>query len=343
MRIGFLGTGWIGRHRMQMIAESGLLTNAFVADPSADMVEAARKTFPGAVACAGIDEMLARELDGIVIATPSALHADQSIRALEHGVPVFCQKPLGRTEAEVARVVEAARARDLLLGVDLSYRGTRGMRQIHELVSGGAIGDVFAIDLTFHNAYGPDKPWFYDPVQSGGGCVMDLGVHLVDLALWTLGFPAITDVTSRLFSAGRALADPSMHVEDYAVARLDIEGGTSIQLQCSWKVSAGQDAVIAARFYGTKGGLSFENVGGSFYDFVARHHRGTQSETLAGPPDAWGGVQAVEWAQRLSRSKSFDPSAENLIVVARALDAIYGRESGPGAAHRDRPVSHSRT
>jgi predicted dehydrogenase len=48
---------------------------------------------------------------------------------------------------------------------------------------------VRAVDLTFHNAYGPDKPWFYDPAQSGGGCVMDLGVHLVDLALWTLGWP----------------------------------------------------------------------------------------------------------------------------------------------------------
>jgi predicted dehydrogenase len=48
---------------------------------------------------------------------------------------------------------------------------------------------VFAVDLVFHNAYGPDKPWFYDPELSGGGCVMDLGVHLVDLALWSLDFP----------------------------------------------------------------------------------------------------------------------------------------------------------
>jgi predicted dehydrogenase len=60
----------------------------------------------------------------------------------------------------------------------------------------GELGRVFAVDLVFHNAYGPDKPWFYDPELAGGGCVMDLGVHLVDLALWSLDFPGVTAVTS---------------------------------------------------------------------------------------------------------------------------------------------------
>ena len=64
-----------------------------------------------------------------------------------------------------------------------------------------ALGRTYAVDLVFHNAYGPDKAWFYDPALSGGGCVMDLGVHLVDLALWALDFPAVTKVSST-FVAG---------------------------------------------------------------------------------------------------------------------------------------------
>src|SRR5947199_289519 len=83
-----------------------------------------------------------------------------SIRALKRGAAVFCQKPLGRTAAEARAVIDAARAADRLLCVDLSYRFTDGMRRIRELVRAGALGRVYAVDLVFHNAYGPDKAWF---------------------------------------------------------------------------------------------------------------------------------------------------------------------------------------
>ncbi|MFY0581591.1 Gfo/Idh/MocA family protein [Cystobacter fuscus] len=124
-----------------------------------------------------LEALLDLGLDGVVIATPSAFHAEQSVRALERGVAVFCQKPLGRTQEEVRRVVDAARAADRLLGVDLSYRFTTGMRRLRECIQSGALGDIHAVNLVFHNAYGPDKAWFYDPRLSGGGCVMDLGIH----------------------------------------------------------------------------------------------------------------------------------------------------------------------
>jgi len=156
---------------------------AAIADPSPECAAEAAALAPGAEVVGDLDSMLALDLDGVVIATPSALHAEQSIQALERGAAVFCQKPLGRTAAEARAVVDAARAADRLLAVDLSYRFTKGMQRIREGVVSGELGRVYAVDLVFHNAYGPDKPWFYDPALSGGGCVMDLGVHLVDLAL----------------------------------------------------------------------------------------------------------------------------------------------------------------
>src|SRR5690606_772649 len=162
-------------------------------------------------------------LDGVVIATPSALHAEQAEAALERGLAVFCQKPLGRTAAEARRVVAAARAADRLLAVDLSYRFTAGMQRIRGLVQRGELGHVYAADLRFHNAYGPDRPWFRDPRQAGGGCLIDLGIHLVDLALWTLDFPAVLDARGRLFTRGAPLTDAAAAVEDYAVAELELE------------------------------------------------------------------------------------------------------------------------
>jgi predicted dehydrogenase len=192
-------------------------------------------------------------------------------------------------------------------------------------VRAGAIGEPYAVDVTFHNAYGPDKPWFFDPERSGGGCVIDLGIHLVDLALWTLDFPAVTGVDARLFAQGRPLGDPARQVEDYAVATIDLATGTTVRLACSWNLAAGSDCVIDASFYGTAGGAAFRNVDGSFYDFVAERFVGTRRERLAEPPDAWGGRAAVAWVERLARDPRFDADVAHIVDVAAALDGIYGR------------------
>jgi predicted dehydrogenase len=324
-RLGFLGVGWIGRNRMTAMLETGVVEAVAITDPSPECAAEAAQLAPGAAILPSLESMLELGLDGVVIATPSALHAEQSIAALRAGSAVFCQKPLGRTAAEARAVVDAARAADRLLAVDLSYRFTEGMRRIRELVKSSELGEVYAADLVFHNAYGPDKAWFYDPALSGGGCVMDLGVHLVDLALWTLGFPAVTDVSAQLFSGGELLASRPGQVEDYAVANLTLEGGGSVRMACSWKLHAGQEADISAAFYGTGGGAALRNVDGSFYDFTAARHRGTATELLASPPDPWGGRAAADWAIRLAAGERYDAAAERLVDVSAVLDRIYGR------------------
>lgn len=325
-KLGFLGVGWIGRHRMQAVAESGLADIVGVADPVTDMCEEARAVVPDAVSVESFDALLALDLDAVVIATPSAMHAEQSLAALERGLAVFCQKPVGRNANETRRVVEMAKRADRRLGVDLSYRHTEALGKVRDLVRTGELGDVYALDLAFHNAYGPDKDWFYDRARSGGGCVIDLGIHLVDAALWTLGFPQVEAVTSTLFHQGRRLGAHPTEVEDYAVARLDLEGGSVVQLACSWCLPAGQDAVIRAEMYGTEGGAALRNVGGSFYDFVAERYRGTAREVMAEPPDAWGGRAVVDWVRQLSADRGFDEEATRLVDVAEAIDRIYANE-----------------
>lgn len=325
-RLGFLGVGWIGRHRLRAIVDAGLAEVVALADADAAAREAAAALAPGARLHAAPEALLEETLDGLVIATPSALHAAQAEAALARGLAVFCQKPLARTAAETRRVLAAARQADRLLAVDLSYRRTAGMRRIREQVADGLLGEVYAVDLVFHNAYGPDKAWFRDPELAGGGCVIDLGTHLVDLALWTLGFPRVTSVASRLHAQGRPLALPAHAIEDHAVAQLDLAGGCVVRLACSWNLPAGRDAVIEATFRGTRGGASLHNVGGSFHDFRAERYEGTRAVPLAEPPDDWGGRSALAWVERLAAgARGFDPEAEQLQAVAEAVDAIYGR------------------
>lgn len=336
-RVGFLGVGWIGRNRLEAVARSGLVEIVAVSDPAGESAAAASELARCRTA-GSLAELLDADLDGLVIATPSALHADQAVAALRRGAAVFCQKPLGRTEHETARVVAAARAADKLLGVDLSYRYVNGVAQMRDLVRSGQLGTVYAADLVFHNAYGPDKPWFYDAALSGGGCVIDLGSHLVDLALWILGYDKLVEVSSRLFAGGERLPLPSGRVEDYATARLDFQGGSSVRLACSWNLAAGCDAVIEASFYGTHGGAALRNVAGSFYDFTAEWFRGTAREPLSTPPDDWGGRAVLSWAAQLAGGAGFDARAGQVTQLAAVLDRIYGRTAAaePGRAARRR-------
>ncbi|MBC7137270.1 MAG: Gfo/Idh/MocA family oxidoreductase [Defluviimonas sp.] len=322
-RIGFVGLGWIGQHRMRAIADTGAAQIVALADPDAGAVAAAAEAAPAAVPLATLEEVLALAPDGVVIATPSALHAAQTIAALKAGAAVFCQKPLGRNAGEVAAAVAAARQADRLLAVDLSYRQTAAIRAIGDWIAAGELGEVFAADLTFHNAYGPDKPWFYDLAQAGGGCVMDLGVHLLDLALWLLGDPGVASVSAALWAGGQRLGPQAQVPEDHAMATITLATGAVLRLNCSWRLHLGADALIACDFHGTNGGASFRNEGGSFYDFSAHLHRGTARLGHVGPPDAWGGRVAADWARRLAQSRAFDAGADRLIPLAEALDGIY--------------------
>lgn len=265
-------------------------------------------------------------IDGVVIASPSAMHASQSIEALRSGKAVFCQKPLGRTAAEVEEVVTASLMSDKLLGVDLSYRYTKAFQEIYSLIKSGEIGEIYSVDLVFHNAYGPDKEWFYDIKRSGGGCVMDLGIHLIDMAMWSLDFPEISDIKSNLYYKGKKLTSFEEQVEDYASVSMTTEKDATINLQCSWHVSAGRDAVIETKFFGTKGGAAFKNVNGSFYDFTAEKYTGTKTETLANPPDDWSGRAGVHWANQVMEGKGYDDAtAREFIKTAKIIDQIYRR------------------
>lgn len=325
-RLGFAGIGWIGRHRLEAIREAGAGTVAAVFDPAAEASACAQREWPEARCVARFEELLELPLDGIVIATPNALHATQAIAALESGKAVFCQKPLARTAGEVAAVISAARRADRLLHVDLSYRQHTGMQRIRELVATGELGTIYAVEGVFHNAYGPDKPWFYDAKLAGGGCLLDLGIHLIDLALWCLDFPRVENATGHLSGGGAVLPKNPPVVEDYAAAQLSLANGASVQLACSWRAPAGCDALIGLTLYGTRGGARFANVNGSFYDFTAEHFLPDRSRRLlVEPPDAWGGRAAVAWARQLARGGEFDPAIEHLHLVAETLDRLYGR------------------
>jgi predicted dehydrogenase len=323
-RIACLGVGWIGRSRMQSLARSGLAEMVGLADPDDRARERAAADFPGARSAEDLDALLELELDGVVIATPSALHAAQAITALEAGVAVFCQKPLARDATETRRVIQAARTADRLLGVDLSYRHTTAAGALLAVLGSGDLGTMHTADLVFHNAYGPDKPWFTQRSLSGGGCLIDLGTHLIDLVLWLTGSQEAAVASARLRRGGQAVDPATEQVEDFACAELDLDTGVTARLACSWFLPAGRECVFECTLYGTHGAVSMRNLNGSFYDFTAERYDGTTRRELAGPSGEWGAGAINAWSAQLAVGCRFDfVGATELQQRAALLDRIY--------------------
>jgi predicted dehydrogenase len=323
VRLGFLGLGWIGRKRLDAVAQCAGIEVVGLADAASDRATAAAERYPDAAVARDLEALLSCGVDGVVIATPNACHAEQALACLERGVAVFCQKPLATDAAATARVIAAARAADRLLAVDFCYRHVQGMSELRRRVAAGELGQLLSIDLQFHNAYGPDKAWCRDRRLAGGGCVLDLGVHLLDLALWLQDAEQMQLVSAQLFERGRRVQAGDGAIEDLAIVELRRRDEAIVRLACSWNAHIGRGAAIAMRLLGTNGGAYWRNVNGSFYDFELDVTRGDCAQRLGAPPDDWGGKALLSWAGRLQHDSSFDSSVQPIERGATLIEEIY--------------------
>jgi myo-inositol 2-dehydrogenase/D-chiro-inositol 1-dehydrogenase len=186
-------------------------------------------------ALATFDDVLASDaIDAVIIATPNALHAEQTIAALAAGKDVFCQKPIALTQNDAERVVTAARTAERILQFGFMLRFTPPLDRVRQLVDGGAIGDVIAFNA---NIFGwePNADWFYDKA-SGGGVILDTMVHFADLVRWLVG-----DV-QRVYSEGgaRMLEGSKRHGSpDNAVVTMRHAGGAMSSMYVTWTAGRG--------------------------------------------------------------------------------------------------------
>jgi predicted dehydrogenase len=310
--------------RLESVAAGGRAAVAAICDPDGERRARARDVAPGAVERGSLEAVLdLPDLDGVVLATPNDLHAWQAVAALRRGLAVFCQKPLGRDAAETERVVAAAAEAGRPLGVDLCYREVAAVRAARRALRAGRAGRPFAADLVFHNAYGPQSQWFGRRSSAGGGCLLDLGTHLLDLAHHLLGGGAVDLRSAVTLRAGAPVGTGGDEVEDYATAELAL-AGCEVRLAASWNLPIGRGCRFEATVYGDRGAVSIGNVGGSFYDFRSELWNGDTSELLCVPGDDWGGRALAAWAADLAGGAGYRASeGARLVQLAGTLDRIY--------------------
>lgn len=327
VRLGLLGCGWIARNRLRQIAAQRLAEVVLVVDPAPEVCAAVAEWAPSARVEADLQALTEGAVEGVMISTPSGLHAEQAVTLLEHGLPVFVQKPLGISAAEVARVLDAGACSNVPVDTDLCYRHLQSARALREALREDSIGRPFYIEGCFHNAYRPNASWSVEPRLAGGGALMDLGVHLIDLVVWLTGQRAgLRD--AHLRQRGRRLADAA--VEDFARLDLKLDGDVDVQLISSWDASSGRDADIRLTIYGEYGNLELINRAGSFFDFDARRCFGTWVDALAeDSSDQWQAGPLRQWLHAVrGRSGYREPAAVR--DTAALIDAAYslGRRSG---------------
>lgn len=161
------------------------------------------------------------EVDAVLVATPNSSHLEDVLLAIESGKPVLCEKPMGMNAAECRQMVEAARRRNLLLGVAQVFRFERSTARLRELVAEGKVGKpVFARAEFSFLTHGHARKWINDAKVAGGGPIADVGVHCVDVLRYILQDEVVRVTAS-------AVSDQqSGDVEAAAILSLQLARGT---------------------------------------------------------------------------------------------------------------------
>ncbi len=332
-RLGFVGVEWSRNARLRDIASSGIADIRSITDDdpaiARDAASHIRNFAPNVRVLRDIEQLIAEPLDGIVIGGAAPQRAALALAALDRGLAVFSQYPIADTARETAAIVERAQRKDRLIAVDFQLRHVPGVAEMVALVRDGAMGEIFAVDLRWQTMFGSDQAGELNASEvNTSGCLVELGSHLVDLALHVLDEPAIHAVSGRRYASGRPLAPRQWRTpDDHVIADLIVGHDTSIRLACSWRAAIGQEAIVEASFVGTRGTLRLHNVAGMLDGFRVEHCEGSRCRTLGGTRDAWRGRMADAWARQLARDPTFDTAAARIPLVARILDRIAGRES----------------
>ncbi len=284
LRIGIIGNGGICR---------GAHTPAYKRDPRVEIVAAcdivpgraeafARECFPGATPYIDYRDLLARDdIDAVDICTPNYLHSEIAVAAFAAGKHVFCEKPDAIDPAKAQAMKDASEKAGKLLMVMRNNRFADGSRYARKLVESGRIGEIYAGRCGWQRRRGiPGKGgWFTTKAQSGGGPLIDLGVHMIDLAIWLMGNPRPVSVSGATFckfanddksdsvnsAFGEARSDGIFDVEDLAMGLIRFENGAVLQIEFSWASNV-QRETRYVELRGTKAGITWRDG-----DYVAIH------------------------------------------------------------------------
>lgn len=347
LKAGIIGCGGIGSGKhMQNLKKIPEVRMTAFCDTVLERAQEAAKKFGGTDAGVYTDyrELLKDEsIDLVHICTPNKSHAEITVAALEAGKHVMCEKPMAKTSVDALRMVEAAKRTGKKLTIGYQNRFRRDSQYLHRLCSEGELGEIyFAKAHAVRRRAVPTWGVFLNEEEQGGGPLIDIGTHALDLALWLMNNYKPESVTGSVYkklgsrrnaaNAWESWDPEKFTVEDSAFGFIKMENGATIILESSWALNTLDIREACTTLCGTEAGadmLEGLRINGEKYGRLYV----TKPELDSGGVDFFGGekpdsgyTEARAWIDSILEDREVVVKPEQAYVVTRILEAIY--ESG---------------
>ena len=347
VELGIVGLGSIGRRHAHQLREhadafDSVLVGGMDVDPAArDHFTAAFEvpTYADAASLYGA-------CDAVLVTTPNRFHEEHAVAALEAGLDVLLEKPLAHTLESAERIANTAREAPGFCTVGFQARFEPAVEILRAYQRDGRLGEVYHVEANYLRRRGVPGmgSWFTDRETAGGGALVDVGVHALDLGLHVLGFPAVEEVsgTARSQFGGRddyaylqmwgPEGNGTFDVDDSVTAFVRCAAGKTLTLEVSWAANREPNHDVVVR--GTEGGAALDVHDGDLTLYESSkaggdHHADTTVETReedAHVAEKRRFVEAVRAGEPPERN-----TVEQALTVQRVVDAIY-RSSERGRA-----------
>lgn len=272
LRVGVIGSGNIARNHLSAYQKNPDVELIAVCDVNLERAKETADKYDAQRAYGDVSELLADdEIDAVSVCTWNNTHAEFSIKAIEAGKHVLVEKPLSRTYAEAQAVEAAVSASDRVLQVGFVRRHSPNCQVLKSFIDAGELGDLYYAKASCIRRMGNPGGWFADKEISGGGPLIDIGVHVIDLCWYLMGSPKAVTVSANAYNklGNRSNIttlphytapnyDPDKNtVEDMVNAVVRFDNGASLVLETSYSLHALKNSLNVSVF-GDKGGAELE-------------------------------------------------------------------------------------
>jgi len=335
LRCGVIGAGGIGLDHLHSLTAFPRAAAVALAEPNPQRAREASERFKIPRSYTDYHELLEQpDIDAVTIALPNHLHATAAIDALKARKHVLLEKPMALHAKDAARVVETARRTKRTLMVAQNFRFNRHAQAARQIIERGDLGEVYHARAFWLRRNGIPRigSWFTQKQYAGGGCICDLGVHLLDLAFHLMNDFGVVSVSGHMHSKlgprglgemnwGKSEIDPKrpFDVEDMGHALLKFKSGRSLVLEIAWAAFVPDDARDhGLDLYGTAGGLSLFPA-----KLIKQTPDGYQTTHLASPKLLYSEDRVQHFVSCVLEGKKPLVAPEESLKVQEILDAIY--------------------
>ncbi len=332
-KVGVIGLG-LGQAHLAGYLKNEKVEVIGLADLDTGLVERTASEHDVPHAVSDYRDLFALGPDLVSVCLPNFLHAPVTIDILDAGVHVLCEKPMALNAVQARDMVAAARRNGRYLMIALNNRFRTETQILKKLVEQDVLGDIYYAKTGWLRRSGIPGPgtWFTRKSQAGGGPLIDLGVHMIDLTRWLMGNPRPASVAGATFSRLSDAVEGVFDVEDLAAAFIRFEGGITLVAETSWASHVPSEGSYV-KLMGTRGGA--EITGNDLTVYTDLH--GEQVDiTPAYAPREWSDCIAAEIAHfvdciRAGRTPM--STGEQGVEIMQILDGIYESASENRMVH----------